>query len=98
MTIPPTSLDGWQDIATAPKDGRCILVADADDSGQEPGVMSWVDTSREEEVFVRETKAGSLYKTVRIEDGYWSGSSEIYDPTHWQPLPAPPTREPGGGE
>lgn len=66
----PTS-EGWQPIATAPKDGRVLTFGDvgADDPAFE----------------VAELGA----------DGRWWVADFDYtvSPTHWRPLPEPPTQE-----
>jgi hypothetical protein len=59
----------WQDISTAPKDGRDVLVYD-----QVYGVVS-----------------------AYFDKYYWyphpsSRDSDSLEPTHWMPLPKPPTK------
>ena len=71
----------WRDISTAPKDGRWVLLfspdATADDCA--PGVI-----------------IGRWCEEDDMPDGgaWWengaSGFSIDADPSHWQPLPAPP--------
>ena len=78
----------WQDIETAPKDGRPVLVAlrdfadgwivgeayfNADDSGADPGGQKWWWANQ----------GCSDYYATSIDEGN-------HPPTHWQPLPAPP--------
>ena len=65
----------WQDIATAPKDGTSILLA----------------MRRIHEHFGARIACGGW----QVLAGCWWGSCGsgliISQPTHWQPLPAPPT-------
>lgn len=62
----PAQQDGWQDIATAPKDGTRILMWD---SGP------WVASA-----FNRDGKF----------IGWDADSHFLSEPTHWQPIAAPP--------
>jgi hypothetical protein len=67
----------WQDIASAPKDGAPILAAGEVRDG------SWVQTT------VRWENDGEGYWNLIVvgayaEDGEWW-------PTHWMPLPEPPS-------
>lgn len=66
--LQPQPNGGWQDISTAPKDKRSILVCH-EGSSLDPYVSRW------------------LLNAER-----WSHpfNKPINDPTHWQPLPAPP--------
>lgn len=77
---------GWQDIANAPKDGTRILAI---------------------ENYQREGEDGKLYPedaavvswAVSRRDGYggWAGYGLFlasFEPTHWRPLPPPPSPEP----
>jgi hypothetical protein len=71
LRTPPSMRDeGWQDIATAPKDGKPLLGFSRIGDHNVTRVLSWDE-----------------------EDEAWicSGSGSPYDPTHWRPLPAPPT-------
>ncbi|WP_428029760.1 hypothetical protein [Ancylobacter sp.] len=84
----PGEAEGWRPIATAPKDGTRILAV---------------------ENFKREGDDGRLYPedaavvrwaTPRHDDhGGWSGYGlflESFEPTHWRPLPTPPSAQGGG--
>jgi len=72
---PPPAVEGWRDIATAPRDGTPILVANAcngavydarweERGGNGPGWVDGVIDLCEDEI--------------------------VYSPSHWQPLPPPP--------
>jgi len=72
------SNSGWLDIATAPKDGRAVLLWD----GASVSVGYWTNSH---------TKP--WHGLVAGEDANWSddgGPKPILDATHWMPLPAPP--------
>lgn len=78
----PPAEDGWLDISTAPKDGTAFLGIGTSD--KYPHAMEW--TTYDDEV-AEETG----------EEGYWSYCEALInevtggaEPTHWQPLPAPP--------
>ena len=67
----------WQDISTAPKDGTEILVAGP----------AWDDLSK------------GFFQTVAmwIDHAWFQEQTDypdaaVYDPTHWQPLPEPPSQ------
>jgi len=67
----------WQPIETAPKDGREILMAYGNGTGDvsPPMVVAWCKKIR-----------GWFIVGVEIE--------VLTKPTHWMPLPAPPTETP----
>ena len=70
----------WQPIATAPKDGKLVILFDGD--AVSVGVFTdggWRFWNGETEDGYRGNIAGSL--------NYWLSD---YGPTHWKPLPAPP--------
>lgn len=72
----------WQDIATAPKDGRMILVYPSstwtDDTELDYEVTYWDDQAS----YVGGTFVGAWHQ-FRHPDDYTG-------PTHWRPLPSPP--------
>lgn len=70
--------NGWQLIDTAPRDGEVCILSDGKDVSQGE-FDSW------ERGFVR-------HDTAKDSDGP-GAYYEIWDPTHWQPLPKPPTDE-----
>jgi len=81
-TQPAHSPGGWQDISTAPKDERWLLTFGCLHSGGEyAGETPTTMRSRWDE------ETSSWYS---IE---WGG----HEPTHWQPLPAAPSIQKGGG-
>jgi hypothetical protein len=67
LALPQAQADGWQDIKTAPKDGKRILAWHRD----------W-ETSHTAQWF------GSYWGV------YYKSGPFLFQPTHWQPLPAPP--------
>ena len=76
----------WQPIETAPKDGTSVLLCQAFDADGKP---------------IRD-KAWGLFVQVAAwwDEQEWivycstpSEPSLHFDPTHWQPLPAPPQTE-----
>lgn len=72
----------WQDIAAAPKDGTTILVYGVPE--RHPSLQSW---------FTNPTIIAAHWEHIDeafcISGGDWLGP--FVSPTHWQPLPAPPT-------
>lgn len=77
----------WQPIETAPKDGTKVLIVD--ESGN-MDVAIYIEEWRERQEFVRSAKDGNVYRTVREDLGWWD-SDYCIGPTHWMPLPEPPT-------
>lgn len=84
---------GWQDIATAPKDGQFVLlhVPEGLESGTVTVGAYWKETDRNER---GQFRAGNW-------DG-WLGmdrdiASSWCEPTHWMPLPATPSPAKAGG-
>lgn len=73
----------WQDISTAPKDGTVVLVYGFSES-------DYVDLEDGEPGITRSTYPAY----VSIQKHIWWLAGELYQirlPTHWMPLPAPPT-------
>jgi len=66
--------EGWQDIASAPKDGRLILVAT---EGQKVGSPAW-------------TGMYCAYWNNAEHLWLFHRSGYVPNPTHWMPLPKPP--------
>ena len=76
----------WQPIDTAPKDGTPILGWD----GEHIAICYWY-----------QYKLQSLFRSRRVSGGWYLSTtggmqedSGSWLPTHWQPLPAPPTDPP----
>lgn len=69
----------WQPIETAPKDGKPLLTFGSlhDDNGADMGETPRVQYSRWD------------YKTSTWYSDEWG----THQPTHWQPLPAPPAAQ-----
>jgi len=82
----------WQPIETAKKDGTKILL-------YQPGEDGGIDTAFWEDTTYQtwETVNKSTKKLVTVQDGYWHTGSEIsfWCPTHWMPMPDPPTAAAG---
>lgn len=70
----------WQDIETAPKDGTPIMLAIA---GTKIGRFPYIGTGRW-------TVEGPHYVGW---DGSALGIARILAPTHWMPIPPPPSFE-----
>ena len=79
----------WQPIESAPKDGSIIMLTWMENGQpQEQWPMQWGHIQRN----------GLFPKTVGmwiVPDGSltWNGTAQDGGPTHWRPLPAPPTNE-----
>jgi hypothetical protein len=73
-------MSNWQPIETAPKDGTPILITRPTKFKVEEGwhVVRWED---DEDWWV-------------CHDGKFDTMLRGNEPTHWQPLPAPPATEP----
>ena len=83
----------WRPIATAPKDGTRLLLAQDDIVG----IAKWEDTSCEVRELVEDTGKRQVYEWISKTSGYWEGDNDIngpHDPTHWMPHPAPPKTTP----
>jgi hypothetical protein len=76
------ALDGWRDIATAPKMKGVLLFA-VTDTGEDGSIKNW--------------KMGSGFWHSGYEAWEWEGRIlKAYDhqPTHWHPLPPAPEPQP----
>lgn len=86
--------EGWQPIETAPRDGSRILAMIR---------WSWSDGTDGEAQDVIYWYAGGKFWVCGTPMNYVQGLDEGVEPTHWRPLPAPPTQDSamqqgGGGE
>ena len=86
--------EGWQPIETAPRDGSRILAMIR---------WSWSDGTDGEAQDVIYWCAGGKFWVCGTPMNYVQGLDEGVEPTHWRPLPAPPTQDSamqqgGGGE
>ena len=75
------SVNGWQPIATAPKDGSKVLVWSPRYGGN-PVIARWSDDRYAKKPIPRFQTTDRAY-----------GARDLFDATHWQPLPAPPEAE-----
>jgi hypothetical protein len=66
----------WQPIETAPKDGTWLLVGEH--RYAHPFVARWT-----------EHPTGGYWQ--QDNQGVWDDDMGYWQPTHWQPLPVPPT-------
>ena len=77
----------WQTIETAPKDGTHILVFPA--LLAYPLVVSWERPARTPPMML------ARFGDTESSPGFWrvamSQARVPYEPTHWMPLPSPPS-------
>ncbi len=80
-------MSAWQPIATAPRDGTWVLVTSIDGKPY----SACYDTA--EDTFYDWLKDDFFSGgwTDYDDDGGDSPHTRRYDPTHWMPLPEPPT-------
>ena len=83
-------MSGWQPIASAPRDGTEIILR----KGSRVTAGAWIEWAKSESHFHDTT--GEYVGEVEIDSGAnwqsWDGGfCEGDEPTHWQPLPSPPT-------
>lgn len=81
--------DGWQPIETAPKDGRVLWLGYYNAHGNWRTLRGeWVSADQIAECWEEEAEPGWYETAVEAEDppSVWATS-----PTHWRPLPKPPT-------
>lgn len=84
----------WQPIETAPKDGTEIILV----RGNRVTCGTWFD---EREICASEYHANGTYlgnyETGEVVPGQWmswdGGFTDEAPPTHWMPMPTPPTVE-----
>lgn len=73
----------WQPIETAPRDGRNLLLWDADSQSHE--IALWSEPHQLWAIDYTDSMPPSAHAKV-------SPSNTCYVPTHWMPLPTPPHR------
>lgn len=83
-------MSGWQTIDSAPRDGTEIILR----KGDRVTAGAWIEWAKSESHFHDTT--GEYVGEVEIESGaHWQswdgGFCDDDEPTHWQPLPSPPT-------
>ena len=76
----------WQPIESAPKDGTYILVSNPAAGGS--WVAHWFP------VAVSGYKFDQLWRSVMLNHWHIPEKTRYVPPTHWMPLPPPPTKEP----
>jgi hypothetical protein len=75
------SVDGWQPIATAPRDGTAVLLFS-------PGIGRWIGSSKPTWRLVDERRpTPSVAEKIIARDG---DKKNLTEPTHWRHLPPPP--------
>lgn len=94
----------WQPIETAPRDGTVVLLWAKPNYPHSAthGVTfgRWEENKHERMEVVRETfdESGRVtqkeYALVGRANGFWSYDDRSFTPTHWMPLPAPPSPTP----
>jgi hypothetical protein len=77
--------DGWLPIEGAPKDGCPILLWAREE------VIGWWETGRE---FPGSDHFNDWSAGLITASGYDAGFERIHNPTHWMPLPPPPSSQP----
>ena len=77
MTKSLEQIQGWQPIETAPKDGNCILL--------------YVPRAQKHKLVSGQYHSYGKYDGREL--GGWTDrwNKPINNPTHWTPLPKPPT-------
>ena len=85
----------WQPIETAPKDGtdillfgRCAWREYADEYDEPECVVGYYDKYSVNEYCERGAEFGSAWRST-TKNPY----EDVVQPTHWMPLPKPPTNE-----
>lgn len=83
-------MSAWQTIDSAPRDGTEIILR----KGDRVTAGAWIEWSKSEAEFHGST--GAYLGQVEYDSGAswlsWDGGFRDDDePTHWQPLPSPPT-------
>jgi len=83
--VPRAALEAWRDIESAPRDGAVVQIGWWDKTKKWQTRMAW-------------------WETATMQHGDFPGWTdwacrsfgyeevEVYTPTHWMPLPAPPAR------
>lgn len=85
---------GWRTIESAPRDGTIIIGARFGKySDQRFLEQLWWQP--EFDAFIRSCREMVMHNGYTLENGETRKlhSPEIYKPTHWMPLPPPPTKE-----
>ena len=86
----------WQDIESAPKDGTPVLVWWQDDYHVARYAPLWAPENKRWLVYDAKWKGdGSIRMVSEIEPNDFQARAGLKGPTHWMPLPEPPTA--GGG-
>jgi hypothetical protein len=81
----------WQPIATAPKDGRTLLLGHFNSNGKWRALRGqWFSTGVIKETWEEMDREGWYETSVECDGDVSAWKTE---PTHWMPLPAPPEQE-----
>lgn len=82
-------MSDWKDIASAPRDGTEIILR----KGDRVTAGAWIEwTKSEAEFHSNGTYLGNYEYDSGASWSSWDGGfCDDDEPTHWQPLPAPPT-------
>ncbi|QZP24167.1 DUF551 domain-containing protein [Pseudomonas mosselii] len=82
-------MSGWQAIDSAPRDGTEIILR----KGDRVTAGAWIEWSKSEASF--NSRGDYLGQDEYDSGAHWAswdgGFCEDDEPTHWQPLPSPPT-------
>ena len=95
LAAPPTAqAKGWRPIETAPKDGRTLLLGYFNSAGKWRTTRGeWLSQDRIDE-YAEDPDCMSLgWHETTVEDD--DGKCWPIDPTHWMPVPLPPTSAEG---
>jgi len=79
---PPTASEGWQDISTAPRDGRWFLIC-REDEGPESYEVGCFDPQTWS---AYEPAENGLYRKVERVVNEWRGFNNFHRATHWTAL------------
>lgn len=82
-------MNEWQPIETVPKDGRALLLCWAIDADGNP--IDWNEEPKSSGVFVQVASFSEVVNSWWVYIDTPSDARLHFDPTHWMPLPDPPS-------